>query len=220
MRDNPISFFLHSLLGQTQDQIGLGLLRPVMVALWWLMIGGGIAVAVMIWRRDASQRSFKNLVILACRMVAGGMWYLGTLWKLPLPVSDGFRFWMESTVKYSSFQWHSEIMQVLTDHIALMQPLVFLSETFFAFSLMLGFMVRFSGVLAALFTLNLLVGLYNDPTEWAWTYIAIIYGHVMFAATQSGRSLGLDHLIAQGGIGGRPWSQGRQNLMRRLRWAS
>jgi hypothetical protein len=144
MRDNPISFFLQSLVGQIQDQKGLS--TPVLtieLALWWAMILGGLGIAVWIWRSDASQRSIHNIVVLGCRMVAGAMWYLGTLWKLPLPVSDGFKFWMDSTVKFSSFQWHADIMQVLTDHIAVAQPLVFLLETFFAFSLMFGFMVRY-----------------------------------------------------------------------------
>ena len=58
-------------------------------------------------------------------------------------------------------------------------------------------MVRLTGVVAALFTLNLLVGLYNDPTEWPWTYVGIICTHGMFAATQAGRSLGFDNLLAK-----------------------
>ena len=217
MRENPIVFFLQSLVGQIQDQRGLSTpLLTVELALWWAMILGGLGIAVWVWRSNASQRSLTNILILGSRMVAGAMWYLGTLWKLPLPVSDGFKFWMDSTVKFSSFQFHADIMQVFTDHIAVVQPLVFLLETFFAFSLMFGFMVRVSSLLAALFTFNLLIGLYNDPTEWAWTYIAIIYGHVMFFATQAGRNLGLDYLIAQG----KPILRGTESLMKRLRWAT
>ena len=123
------------------------------------------------------------------------MWWLGTLWKLPLPVSAGFKFWLEQTVKYSSWQPHADFMQVFLDHIALVQPLVYLSEVFFTASLMLGLLVRLSGTLAALFTLNLLIGLYNDPTEWPWTYVGIIAAHAMFAVTGAGRSLGLDNLL-------------------------
>jgi hypothetical protein len=67
---------------------------------------------------------------------------------------------------------------------------------------MLGFMVRLSGTLAALFTLNLLIGLYNDPSEWPWTYIGIIWTHGMFAATQAGRCLGIDNLLAKRLIAG------------------
>jgi uncharacterized membrane protein YphA (DoxX/SURF4 family) len=92
---------------------------------------------------------------------------------------------------------HADIKQVFADHIGLVQPHMYLLEIFFTASLMLGFMVRLSGILAALFTLNLLIGLYNDPTEWPWTYVGIICAHGMFAATHAGRSHGLDNLIAK-----------------------
>jgi uncharacterized membrane protein YphA (DoxX/SURF4 family) len=88
-------------------------------------------------------------------------------------------------------------MQLFVDHIALVQPPVYLLEVFFTASLMVGFMVRLSGIVAALFTLNLLIGLYNDPTEWPWTYVGIICAHGMFAASQAGRSLGIDNLLAK-----------------------
>ena len=46
---------------------------------------------------------------------------------------------------------------------------------------MLGFMVRLSGILAALFTLNLMIGLYNDPDRMAHgPYVGIICTHGMF----------------------------------------
>jgi uncharacterized membrane protein YphA (DoxX/SURF4 family) len=91
------------------------------------------------------------------------------LWKLPLPVSAGFKYWLGATVKYSSFSFHAAFMQLFVDHIVLVQPIVYLLEIVFTASLMLGFMVRLWAAVAALFTLNLLVGLYNDPTEWLWT---------------------------------------------------
>jgi uncharacterized membrane protein YphA (DoxX/SURF4 family) len=195
MRDNPIHTFLQFLVGQIPDQLALGELRWVTVLLYWMLLIAGIAVAVVNWQRDPAQRTVYHLSVFSLRMLAAGMWWLGTLWKLPLPVSAGFKFWLEQTVKYSSFQIHSDLMQIFLSHIALVQPLVYLSEVFFAASLMLGFLVRLSGVLAALFTLNLLIGLYNDPTEWPWTYVGIIAAHAMFALTGAGRSLGVDNLV-------------------------
>ena len=62
---------------------------------------------------------------------------------------------------------------------------------------MLGLFVRIFGIIAILFTLNLTISLYNDPTEWPWTYMSIICAHSIFAACQAGRSLGLDNLIVQ-----------------------
>ena len=68
-------------------------------------------------------------------------------------------------------------------------------EVFFAVSLTLGVAVRLAGVLAVLFTLQLWLGLYNDPTEWPWTYVAIVLAHGMFAVDRAGHCLGLDHLL-------------------------
>jgi len=197
MRDNPIHTFFQVLTGDIPDQLHLGEFRWFMVALYWTLLIGSLAIAYTNWRMDATQRTVTHVSIYAMRLVSAGMWYLGTLWKLPLPVSPGFHYWLAQTVKYSSFQAHAAIMQVFLDHIAVVQPLVFLLETAFCVALMLGFMVRLAGVVGALFTLNLLIGLYNDPTEWPWTYVGIICTHGMFAAAQAGRSLGLDNLLAK-----------------------
>ena len=51
----------------------------------------------------------------------------------------------------------------------------------------------------------LLIGLYNDPTEWPWTYVGIICAHGMFAVAQAGRSLGIDNLLAKRLIPGLPY---------------
>ena len=197
MPDNPIHTFFQMLGGNIPDQLNLGGYRWFEVALYWVLLIGSLSIAYANWRMDETQRTGTHISIYAMRLVSAGMWYLGTLWKLPLPVSGGFKFWLENTVKYSSFHAHASIMQVFLDHIALVQPLVFLLETALAVSLMLGFMVRLAGVVGVLFILNLLIGLYNDPTEWPWTYVGIICAHGMFAAAQAGRSFGIDNLLAK-----------------------
>jgi uncharacterized membrane protein YphA (DoxX/SURF4 family) len=197
MRDNPIHTFFQFLTGQIPDQIGLGALGWFTVLLYWLMLTAGVTIAIVNWRRDPLQRTANHISICVMRFLMAGMWYLGSLWKLPWPVSDGFKFWLDNTVKYSSFQLHGDIMQIFVNHISVAQPLVYLLEVFFTASLMLGFMVRFSGIVGALFILNLLIGLYNDQSEWPWTYVGLICSQGMFAATQAGRSLGLDNLIAK-----------------------
>lgn len=197
LRDNPIHTFFFVLSGKVSDQLVLGEYRWFPVALYWVLLIGSVAIAYANWRMDATQRTGTHISIYAMRLVSAGMWYLGTLWKLPLPVSGGFKFWLENTVKYSSFDLHAAAMRVFLDHIALVQPLVFLLETALAMSLMLGFAVRLAGLVGVLFTLNLLIGLYNDPTEWPWTYVGIICAHGMFAVAQAGRSFGIDNLVAK-----------------------
>ena len=217
MADNPFHTFFQFLTGEIPDQVHLGDLRWFTVVLYWAILIGSVYVFGINWRRDPSQRTVHHVSIYSMRMVSAGMWYLGTLWKLPLPVSAGFKYWLGATVKYSSFSWHADIMQVFVDHLALIQPVIYLLEVFFTASLMLGFLVRLSGLLAALFTLNLLIGLYNDPTEWPWTYVGIICAHGMFAVTQAGRSLGVDNLLAKRLIS---WTPDKGPVARALALAS
>jgi uncharacterized membrane protein YphA (DoxX/SURF4 family) len=195
MRDSPIHSFIQVMTGQIHDQLALGAYDPLVVIEAWVLFLGGLAIAAYVWRTMPAQRTAAHLATFGLRFAFAGLWYLGTLWKLPWPVSHGFKEWLTNTVTYSSFGWHAAIMQVFLDHIALVQPLVYLAETFFAIAMAFGIFVRLAGALAALFVLNLLVGLYNDPTEWVWTYVGIIGAHGMFAVTGAGQSLGLDAVL-------------------------
>jgi hypothetical protein len=142
MHDNPIHTFFQVLGGNIPDQLTLGGYRWIEVALYWVLPIGSLAIAYTNWRLDATQHTDTHLGIYAMRLVSAGMWYLGTLWRLPVPVAGGFKFLLENTVKYSSFQKHASIVQVFRDHIAQVQPLVFLLETALAVSLMLGIALR------------------------------------------------------------------------------
>ncbi len=195
MRDSPIHSFFQVMTGQIHDQLALGPYDPLVVIEAWVLFVGGLAIAAYVWRTMPAQRTVTHLATFALRFTFAGLWYLGTLWKLPWPVSHGFKDWLTNTVTYSSFGWHAAIMQVFLDHIAVVQPLVYLAETFFAIAMAFGLFVRLAGVLASLFVLNLLVGLYNDPTEWVWTYVGIIGAHGMFAVWGAGQSLGLDAVL-------------------------
>ena len=198
MHDNFFHTFFQLLTGQTGDQAGLpDALRWFTVVLYWSLFLGGIGIAIHNWRRDPAQRTARDAGLFLMRFTMGGLWFLGSLWKLPLPVSGGFQSWMEQSVKFSQFGWHSAFMQVFLDHIAVVGPLVYLLELFLATSLMLGILVRVSGIVAALFTFNLLLGLYNDPTEWPWTYMGIIFTSIFMAMDQAGYSLGLDRLVSR-----------------------
>ena len=57
---------------------------------------------------------------------------------------------------------------------------------------MLGLAVRFVGVLAIAYTLQLWLGLYDNPSEWPWTYMFLAVLMFLFTIGAAGRSLGLD----------------------------
>jgi uncharacterized membrane protein YphA (DoxX/SURF4 family) len=213
MRDNFFHTFVQLLTGQTGDQINLGPIGAALTAaFYWSVLIAAFAIAVANWRIDAEQRTVKNLGNAAMRLVMSGMWYLATLWKLPLPVSGGFKYWLGQTVKFSSFQWHADIMQVMLNLIAITNPLVYLLEIGMTLALGLGLATRLAGWVGALFLFNLLIGLYSSPSEWPWTYVGIMFTHLLFAQVRVGRSLGLDNLIAKGMVtlpGGREGSLAR-----------
>ena len=190
---NPLSDVFAFLIGDTGDYNRFGAVKYVSVLFYLAVVAGGCFVAWREWREDPSQRGGRTLSILAMRVLAGAMWFQGTIWKLPLPVSAGFTYWLTQEGKYSAIPLHAALVRdVLVPNVGLLQGPVYLLEIAFTVSLTLGIAVRLSGVIAVLFTIQLWIGLYNDPTEWPWTYAAIIFAHGMFAASEAGRCLGLD----------------------------
>ena len=193
---NPIGDTIQFLAGNTGDYDHLGSAKYLSVLFYLLVLATALLVAWRNWNEDPAQRTGRNVAILAMRLLAGGMWFQGTIWKLPLPVSGGFSYWLAQEGKYSAIPLYSALVRdILVPNIALLQTPVYLLEIFFTVTLTVGFSVRLSGILAALFTIQLWIGLYNDPTEWPWTYVAIIIAHGMFAAFEAGRCLGLDSLL-------------------------
>ena len=89
--------------GSIPDQLSLGGGRRFTVILYWLLLIGSLSVAGVNRQLDQRQHTVQHLGIYSMRLLMAGMWYLGTLWKLPLPVSGGFQFWMSQTVKFTSF---------------------------------------------------------------------------------------------------------------------
>src|SRR5213594_3967989 len=93
MRTNPFFDTWMFLIGATDDHDALGAFKYVFVALFLALLAASLCIAVVNWRQDASQRTASHLSTFVCRVLIGGMWFQGCLWKLPLPVSGGFRHW-------------------------------------------------------------------------------------------------------------------------------
>jgi uncharacterized membrane protein YphA (DoxX/SURF4 family) len=196
MPENPFSDAVKFLIGSSHDYNPFGDSRYISVVFYLALIAGSFYIAWRNWSSDPEQRQTKHLCNWLMRLVAGGLWYQGTLWKLPLPVSDAFKFWTGALAKYTSFPLHASLVNaVFLPHLNIVQPLVYLTEICFAVSLSLGLFTRLSSLIIVLFTAHLWIGLYNDPTEWPWTYIAIIIAHGMFITGLAGRSLGMDNLL-------------------------
>src|SRR5204863_1804618 len=105
-------------------------------------------------QEDRSQRSLRHVVMWLLRLSVGGMWFQGMLWKLPLPVSSGLRYWTEQMASRAAFSFHRDIVRdYYLPYLHILNPIVFLAELTFAVSLILGFGVRLVSSLAIVFVL-------------------------------------------------------------------
>ena len=169
MPTNPFIDIWHFLTGNTNDYLHQGGWRYLILALFWALMLAAIAMAVRNWQQDPTQRT-------------------GTL-----PVSDGLQYWTEQESKSAAFEFHRTFLKdFVLPHMTIFGPIVFLAELVFAGSMILGLAVRFVGVLAAVYTLQLWLGLYGNSSEWPWTYMFLALLMFLFAVEASGRSLGFD----------------------------
>jgi uncharacterized membrane protein YphA (DoxX/SURF4 family) len=191
----PISDFWDFLIGNTSDHNDLGTWKYLFVALFPVLIVASILIAAKNWREDPSQRTGSHLATWFVRVLIGGMWFQGMLWKLPLPVSGGLKYWTEQMANRAAFAFHRELVtEVYLPYLYILNPVVFLAEFTFAVSLILGLGVRLISALAIVFVLHLWLGIYRpgSPAEWPWEYIFLAVVMLFFALHAAGRSLGLD----------------------------
>jgi len=192
---NPFSDFWDFLIGNTGDYNDLGSWKYFFVALFLALVAASIIIAVRNWQEDPSQRTGRHLVTWLVRVLVGGMWFQGMLWKLPLPVSSGLRYWTEQMGARAAFPFHRDLVRdYYLPYLHIFNPIIFLAELTFAVSLILGLGVRLVSSLAIVFVLHLWLGIYlpGTPAEWPWSYVFLAIVMLMLAVHAAGRSLGLD----------------------------
>ena len=192
MRPNPIADAVQFLTGSTLFYVFI------------LLVVVSLIVAAVNLGRDPPQRSLKSLSIYILRFFIGCMWWQQSLWKLPPTYTDnpdgsgGLRYWVDKMVDGAAFQIQSDFVHyVVQPYFLLLAPIVYSTEVVIAVSLITGTAVRLGGVLGAAMAINLWLGLYHTRGEWPWTYFFLIVIQLMFAIDRSGRSLGVDALIAR-----------------------
>jgi uncharacterized membrane protein YphA (DoxX/SURF4 family) len=193
----PLSDIFRFLIADTGDFNSLGLWKYLILLIFYGLVATSLALAIVNWREDASQRNARTIWLFVTRFLIGCMWFQGMLWKLPFGMNNGLYYWTEQMAGRAAFEFHRQFVQnVLLPHFAVLNPIVFLAEFGFAAALILGLCVRLASFCAIIFTLNLWLGIYNkrpgDPDEWPWSYVflAMVLGYFLFDA--AGRALGAD----------------------------
>lgn len=218
MRTDPIENMLEFLTGMSSFHVQAGAQGYVMVPLFYILLIASVVIAWRTWQRDPTQRTIENLVTWFFRTMIGIMWFEGSVWKLPLPESGGFAYWVDQMAAHAAFGIHRwAAAEIYKPILPVLNPAVFLTELAMAASFMLGFGVRLMGVVGMLFAFHLYLGLYRHPAEWPWLFFFLIFVQGYFVLYAAGRSLGLDHRFRQATTG---FFAGRSGLAALYRRAS
>lgn len=196
MRTNPFLDSLLFLIGYDDNYKPLGAGQYPLIVLFDLLVAANIALLVVNWRADPTQRRARNLYLWLTRSLIGAMWFQGSIWKLPLPVSGGFKYWMDQIAQNAAWPAMADFYKdVLIPNIAYLNVIAYAAELSFAIALMLGFAVRLAGITGVAFAANIWLGLYHNGSEWPWQYMFLMLLLGLLAADAAGRSLGLDALL-------------------------
>lgn len=208
MKTNPFYDTWLFLLGRTGDHNNAGVFFSWVITLGFLaLIAASLWIAWTNWRDDSKQRTVEHLGTFVMRFFIGTMWFQGSLWKLPLPISGGLEGWTRQLAEHAAFSFHSWIAtNIFLPALVVINPIVYLTELSLAISFMLGFLVRPMAAIGMLFTLHLWLGLYKHPGEWPWLYIFLVFVQGFFLMHSAGKSLGLDALLTR-----RPWGPFKGN---------
>ncbi len=206
MRTTPFNDAWLFLTGRTGEHEASGI-GWLLTLLFLALLAASVWLAYKNWQQDPAQRTKAHLSTWFMRVMIGAMWFQGSIWKLPLPVSGGFRAALTPIGEYAAFDFHKWIAKnVFIPWLHVLDPIVYLTELSLAIAFILGFLVRPLGVIGMLFVTQLWLGLYLQAEEWPWLYVFLIFVQWFFVVNNAGKSLGLDALIARKPFG--PFSGG------------
>ena len=202
MKTNPVYDTWQFLLGRTSDHNHAGPFFAWVLTLGFLaLLVAGAWIAWRNWQDDPKQRTGEHLATWLMRTLIGCMWFQGSLWKLPLPISGGLDGWTRQLAEHAAFSVHSWIAtNIFIPGLAIINPLVYLTELGLGVAFILGILVRPMAAVGMLFTLHLWLGLYKHPGEWPWLYLFLVFVQAFFLLNSAGKSLGLDALMTR-----KPW---------------
>jgi thiosulfate dehydrogenase [quinone] large subunit len=142
-----------------------------------------------------------RLYLAVARVLVGYLWYTQTLWKQPPAfgkIGDDGGLWhfLKWEVEYPTFEWYKRFVQdIVMPHYTFFGYQVYAVELAIALSLFFGIFTRLGALAGTIMAVNLLIGLYSVPYEWAWSYamLALLCACLLFAG--AGRVAGIDALL-------------------------
>jgi hypothetical protein len=135
------------------------------------------------------------------RILFGLMYLDMALQKAPWIVTDGHRFgwlygWIEKEIAHPTFGFYAAFLKnVFLPNFTFFGYMGFFAELALGVSFVLGLFTVLGGAGGALWMLNIAMGSYSVPGEWAWLWMLLIAPQIVFAHGRAGRVLGVDQIL-------------------------
>jgi uncharacterized membrane protein YphA (DoxX/SURF4 family) len=150
----------------------------------------------------SADREHRQAVVLALlRVFMGGMFL--SVWadnlQKDLYTPDGYRTFVSHLASETDLTWYGDFIQrVVVPHAAAFAYGQLVVElVVMGLFLVAGFLTPVSGLVAAGFSVNLLLASWGVPGEWQGTYLMMIGIALAVSVTQAGRTLGVDARLAR-----------------------
>src|ERR1700730_18716593 len=138
MRTNPFYAAWLFLIGRTSEHEPSGI-GGLLTVLFLVFLAASIWIAYKNWLQDPAQRTKEHLATCFMRVMIGAMWFQGSIWKLPLPVSGGFEAAIAPIAEYAAFDLHRWLAKnIFMSLLPVLDPIVYVTELSLAVAYILG----------------------------------------------------------------------------------
>jgi uncharacterized membrane protein YphA (DoxX/SURF4 family) len=152
--------------------------------------------------------SLPTIVLTGIRVTLGVFWLLQITWKPPPTFgcpNEGFCFWLDQEIQHPVIPLYADVVRAVVKPNAIAFGwLTTIVETAVGLSLLFGVFTRLGGLIGALWSANLLVGLANVPNEQGWYYAFLVLLNTLYFGVGGARQWAVDRLAGFTSWWGRP----------------
>src|SRR5262245_18997667 len=139
---------------------------------------------------------FVGWTLTGIRVALGLFWLLQLEWKPPPAFGcpdGGFCFWLDQEIRYPWIPLYANFLSALIrPNVILFGWFTTVVEVSIGLSLVLGLLTRLGGLVGALWSINLLIGLAVVPNEQPYYYILMILLNLLFFAIGASGQVSVD----------------------------
>jgi thiosulfate dehydrogenase (quinone) large subunit len=156
-------------------------------------------------RLSVLDEKVRGFIIGICRIGVGLLWLANIHWKVPTDFGEtnqgGLYKYSASVLRHSTFapfKWFTE--EVLLPNFKFFGWFTLLSEVTLALLLLAGYKTKLVALGGAMMSVPIMLTVlyYDRAEEWSWSYLLMIFAHLLLFASDAGKHLGLDGALRRG----------------------